>query len=437
MTSSRWSPILTPSLLALALALSLPALAADDAAERAKAYQEGVAAYRGKDYPAFLAAAKRLLAFDPSNPKYLYNVACAESLTGDLKGAARDVASIVDRGIDLGFDQEEDLAAVRASKEYEPIRRKLEDLGKPIGRSEAAFTLSEKDQIPEGIAFDPAGRAWYVSSVHKRKIVRRAADGTLSDFVAEGQDGLWSVLAIGIDAPRKVLYACSAAFPEMAGYDESMKGSTGIFKYDLGTRKLLKKYLVPRETNRHGLGDLVLNAAGDVYASDGTGGAIYRILHDRDEIEEFLPAGTFRSPQGLAFDAKGLRLYIADYPGGITAVDVGTRERHEVAALPSAPLLGIDGLVWSPGGLVATQNGIRPHRVSRFVLDPSGLKVSKAEILEMNNPRFSEPTLGTIVDGTYYYVANSQWGMFDRDGKLAPMEKLAAPLVLKTPLAPR
>jgi hypothetical protein len=108
-----------------------------------------------------------------------------------------------------------------------------------------------------------------------------------------------------------------------------------------------------------------------------------------------------------------------------------------VAAPDNVPLLGIDGLAAYGNSLIVTQNGIRPHRVTRLTLDPAGERVVKGEILEMNDPRFSEPTLGMVVGDAYYFVANSQWGMFDKDGVLAPVERLKAPIILKVPLPGR
>lgn len=37
---------------------------------------------------------------------------------------------------------------------------------------EIAFRISEKDLIPEGIAYDPATASFFVSSIFKNKIIR-------------------------------------------------------------------------------------------------------------------------------------------------------------------------------------------------------------------------------------------------------------------------
>jgi hypothetical protein len=52
------------------------------------------------------------------------------------------------------------------------------------------------------------------------------------------------------------------------------------------------------------------------------------------------------------------------------------------------------------------------------------------ETLEQNHPRYREPTLGTLVGARFFYVANSQWGSFDENGVLAPLDRLQAPVIL-------
>ncbi len=47
---------------------------------------------------------------------------------------------------------------------------------------------------------------------------------------------------------------------------------------------------------------------------------------------------------------------------------------------------------------------------------------------------FNVPTSGVIVNDTFYYVANAQFGSFNKDGSLFPMERLFEPVVLKVKL---
>jgi hypothetical protein len=70
--------------------------------------------------------------------------------------------------------------------------------------------------------------------------------------------------------------------------------------------------------------------------------------------------------------------------------------------------------------------------VVRFTLGPAGDRLLGAEVLERAHPRYQEPTLGVLVSGALYYVANAQWERFGDDGRVA--ESLERPVVLRLPL---
>jgi hypothetical protein len=54
----------------------------------------------------------------------------------------------------------------------------------------------------------------------------------------------------------------------------------------------------------------------------------------------------------------------------------------------------------------------------------------RSEILLMNAPQLTEPTLGAIVDGAFVFVANAQWDAFDpkHATRAAPTVILRLPL---------
>jgi len=56
------------------------------------------------------------------------------------------------------------------------------------------------------------------------------------------------------------------------------------------------------------------------------------------------------------------------------------------------------------------------------------------EVLEANNPVFLEPTLGVLVQDTFFFIANSQWPLVDENARLAADDKLQDPVVLKMKL---
>ena len=91
-------------------------------------------------------------------------------------------------------------------------------------------------------------------------------------------------------------------------------------------------------------------------------------------------------------------------------------------------LLGIDGLSYDAGTLIAIQNGIRPYRVVRLRLYQAATKVAALEILEASHDLFDEPTTGVVVRDRYYFIANSHWPSFE--GGKTPTEPLSQPIIL-------
>ena len=114
-----------------------------------------------------------------------------------------------------------------------------------------AFTIPEKDLIPEGIAHDPITNKLYVSSTFKRKIIEiDMATGQSKEFIREGQDEIPGVLGMRIDPKRRHLWVSAATAGEampVRGLEETTD-QTGLYQYDLSTGKLLMRYTLDRDT---------------------------------------------------------------------------------------------------------------------------------------------------------------------------------------------
>ena len=237
-----------------------------------------------------------------------------------------------------------------------------------------------------------------------------------------------------VDAKRRLLWGCTAGHLQMANAKPKDDGKTAVFKYDLASGKLLKKYPVPNDGRKHWLGDLALDSQGNVYTSDSLSPAIYVIRRDKDEIETLLAESPFINPQGIAVTPDEKKLVMADYLKGLFLIDLQTKEIVEVAAPENTTLLGIDGIYRVGSDLIAVQNGIKPNRVVRLKLCSDWLVVEKLEVIEANNPAFDEPTLGVVDGDQFYFIANSQWGAISEKGQLAPAEKLRDPIILRIKL---
>jgi hypothetical protein len=411
--------------------------AADDPPKTARYYrQQAAAAYKAKDYPTAIENFKKAAELIPDHPTLLYNLACVNALAGRKSDALASLTQVAEMGLVMPAEKDTDLDAIKDTPEFRLILKRFEASKAPVNNSSAGFTIHEKGLITEGLAYDPADETFFVSSVHKRKILAIGKSGDVKVFAAE-QDGLFSVLGMAVDAKRRLLWVASTAFPQMVNFKKEEDGTSAVFKFDLRTRRLLKKYVLSNTEKKHALGDLIIHSNGDVFATDSLSPAVYVIRPQRDEIELFLSDPRFGSPQGLAFSSDEQHLFMADYGTGLFDLDVRTKRVSHLAPLAGATLLGIDGLYFFKGSLIAIQNGVNPQRVVRVLLSRDLKRVEALEVLEANNPVFLEPTLGVIVKDTFYFIANSQWPLVDGNGKLAADDKLREPVVLKIKLDAR
>jgi sugar lactone lactonase YvrE len=358
------------------------------------------------------------------------------ALAGRKNDALSSLGKIAEMGVIMPAEKDGDLDAIKDTPEFKSIIRRFEASRAPIIRSSTAFTIHQKGLITEGLAYDPVEETFYASSVHKRNILSVSKTGEVKTFATE-LDGLYSALGMAVDAKRRHLWVATTAFPQMANFIKEEHGVSAVLKFDLRTKKLLKKYLLSNTPKKHALGDLTIHSNGDVYTTDSLAPAVYVIRAQKDEIELFLEDPGFGSPQGLAFSGDERHLLMADYSTGLFDIDVNAKKVIHLSPLAGATMLGIDGLYFHKGNLIGVQNGVTPQRIIRLSLSKNLDRVERLEVLEANNPVFIEPTLGTVVKNSFYFVANSQWPLVDENGKLAAEDKLQNTVVLKMNLDPR
>lgn len=409
----------------------------DDPPKTVRYYrQQAAAAYKAKDYPAAIENFKKAAELIPDHPTLLYNLACVNALAGRKTEALASLSKVAEMGLIMPADKDTDLDAIKDTSEFKLILKRFEASKAPVINSSAGFTIHEKGLITEGLAYDEAEETFFVSSVHKRKILAVSKSGDVKVFASE-HDGLFSVLGMAVDAKRRLLWVASTAFPQMINFKKEEDGTSAVFKFDLKTKTLLKKYLLLAAGKKHALGDLAIHSNGDVFATDSLSPAIYVIRPQRDEIELLVEDPRFGSPQGLAFSSDEQHLFMADYGTGLFDIDVKTKKVSHLAPLAGATMLGFDGLYFFKGSLIGVQNGVNPQRVVRVLLSKDLKRIEQLEVIEANNPVFLEPTLGVIVKDMFYFIANSQWPLVDENGKLAAEDKLQEPVVLKIKLAAR
>ncbi|MEX2088853.1 MAG: hypothetical protein WEB62_03740 [Bacteroidota bacterium] len=369
-------------------------------------------AYRRHDYRSALNSLLEARVLRPDHPTLTYNIAATSALVDDKRTTLRELTALCSMGLIYHPERDSDFVAVWGDREFLRIVSSFERNAEPAGRSEMAFRLSERGLIAEGIALNQKSGTLYVSSVRKRKIVQVDRNGRETDFSAPA-DGLFAAMGLKIDHDRGVLWVCSSGVPQMNGFTDDLNGRAGLFKYDLSSGRLVRKYL--SDTLRpHIFGDLVLSKSGEPYVTDSRSPAIYRIRSGSDQLELFLESDAFASLQGIAFSDDERILYVADYSRGIFSVDMSSQEVRSLHSPENCTLLGIDGLYQHGRSLLAIQNGVNPNRIIRVQLDKERKKAESWETLESNNPDFDEPTLGFLEGSNFFYMANSQWSKVDR-----------------------
>ena len=279
------------------------------------------------------------------------------------------------------------------------IAAKLDARMPRVNDARAAFTLAnQRDLVPEGIAYDPVDDVFYITGIHRRKVLRVTRAGAATDFVAEAQDGMLGGLGVKVDAKRRLLWVISTSTPEMkdyvAGNDRSM-----LAAYDLRDGRLVRKI----EATPALLNDLALLDDGSLFATDMGRGKVVHLVRDGNALEEW--AGDLQFPNGIAVSDDQRFLYVADFRG-VTRFDLTDKSRVKLET--TSLLNGIDGLSFHRGTLIGIQNAIGRPRIIRIHLADN-----RVEILEAKNDTFEIPTTGAIAGDEYYFIANPGLRLFN------------------------
>ncbi|MGE5679782.1 MAG: TPR end-of-group domain-containing protein [Bacillota bacterium] len=394
-------------------------------------YNKGFEAYQKKDYPGSVENFKKALKLNPSSIGTWYNLACAYALNGDKDQAIALLNNLLDKGQGLDAENDGDFSSIRDTKEFKVILERIKKAKTPVNSSQRAFIVKEKDLIPEGIAYDEKSGSFFLSSIYKAKIIQVRGDKGHKDFTSERQDGLWAVIGMKVDPKRNVLWANSSAGRNTKGSKASEIGHSGVFKYDIATGKLIKKY-IPEDTLSHFFNDLAIADNGDIYLTDSQSPAIYKVSADKDEIELFLDMKSHIYPNGIAISADNKTLFAA-HSNGVIKVDLQSRGYKEVAHPENISLNFIDGLYFYKNSLIGIQN-FGFNRVARFYLNDQQDEVKDIKVIEAYNPDFIIPTTGVIAGDDLYYIANSQLASFDQQGNIFPEDKLKDVVILKAKL---
>ncbi len=348
-------------------------------------------------------ALENLLEINPAAGSLMYQLAGLYVAAGRTSDAKSLLKQAVATGIGLDLAQRPAFAPLRDDTEFQAIRKLAAPALTPVLASALAHRLAEPDLGPEGIAYDPVGKSFYLGSINRHKIVRVTSDGRVIDFTEPGQDGLMGVLGMRVDAARRRLWANANAPAEKA----TGEGDSAVFAFDLETGKLIRRYSTKKDGLKHLFNDLVVTPAGDVYVTDSESGFIYRIDHESGSLEAFCGGGgAFLFMNGITLTPDGRRLVVSDFRYGLSTVDLASKRITPLVHDLGISTLGVDGLYAHGSSLVAIQNGDGMARIVRYKVNHAFDKITAMKVLERGNGEYQLPTTGVLVGGRLYFVAS-------------------------------
>jgi len=417
--------------LAWVLFLAPTLLSAQDSSRSCSAWclsQHARAALAGRHYADYLKYARKIAQRAPDHPGVVYAVARGYALVGQPAAALGWLSRLADLGATQDVDMDSAFAGFDTSAAFRALRARLNANRAPIVHGTPAFSLPDPNLLPEALARDPITDSWLVGSLAKRKIIRLAPNGTASDFVSDPE--LLRVVGIHVDSARSLLwFATWAPRAPTATHAEDFPSDTRLFKGDLVTGHILRRYIPSDSGGDHLFNDLAIATNGDVFITDTDQGAVYRIRPGADSLELFLQPDPeqFSEANGITLSGDNGTLYVA-FVEGIARVDVRTRAMARLRTLAPGSTAAIDGLYWYRGTLIGVQHLPGLDQVARYELAPDGRSIRHIDVLERADSVLHLPTTGALVGGHFYYIANSQFDRLGDDNRLAPAGQSSMPL---------
>jgi hypothetical protein len=358
-------------------------------------------ALEAKDYPKLRDALAKLQLFLPGNPQITYNLAIADAHLGEPQRALSELRDLTAAGLVYDFNADENFASLRGSPGFTALLRQVDRNKKIVASASPVATLPERDLLPEDIACDPKTSRFFVGSVTMCKIV--TAEGAL---FAKAD---WPVMALRVDAQRRTLWAAIGWHANCRQCNPADHDKTALVAFDLDSGAVLRRVESPVKGL---LADMTISREGDLYISEGSYGAIFRLRAKSETLERLDAPGDFPSPQTPALSSDEQTLFVPDYERGIAAMDLKTHTVRWLQPAHGIVLSGIDGFYRYGNTFLAVQNGVTPARLVLFSAD-----FTKQEVLEANSPGLGVPTHGTLVGAGFYFLANTGWDVYDDDGK--------------------
>jgi sugar lactone lactonase YvrE len=351
----------------------------------------------------WLALGRQALTLAPEHTDLLFSVARAEAATGNRDAALSLLGEAVRRGGGFDLATAKEFSPFASDARYKAIEAANARNLIPVARAALFAEVGDASLMPEGITYDARGRRFFIGSM-RGELWQVGMDQKAELFVRDAD--LREVLGIKVDATRDLLWCASGVYPGTTGSDEKAGiGTTALRAYDLSTRVLMTGAELDERPAPHGFNDLAVARNGDVYVTDPSAQAIYRLAAGGKTFERFFGAADVTFANGLVLSADEATLYVANVEG-ISAVDLAKRTHTRLAVGPNMTVGSIDGLAMKDGALIGVQNSPNLARIVRLSLSADGRSVAKLEVLASRGLLDLGATTGVVVGDDFYVVAS-------------------------------
>src|SRR5262249_5599762 len=315
----------------------------------------------------------------PDRGAVLYYLAALHQHLGETLEATKRLKDCIALG--EGFDPsgEREFAGLHASHEFTELVEKVHREFPIEAHARLVLVTEEKNLIPEGLAWDPNRKVFYLSSLAQKKIVQITPESHASDFVPAGRDHLLPVLGIRLDPRDNSIWANT----------EDDLGKAELVHYNPAGNLLGRFSLADSlasgsrgdDSAKHGFNDLVVLKSGEIFLTDSLANQVYRFDPATKSFEGVKTNRELLYPNGIALSSDDKHLFIADGIG-VIHVNLETGASADIHPGAHSTLAGADGLYWYNGGLIAVQNGIGSPRVAAFKLSDDSTRVTRTTVLE-------------------------------------------------------
>jgi hypothetical protein len=394
-----------------------------------------IQSYQDGEYLRFMQATIKLREKRPYEPQYMVGMVVGAALLGRSTTAYNYMHIMQQQGLSYDFNTTEDTQSIRKTEVYDYLNDLLIKAGEPRGEGRVVFTLPAAAVQPETLAWDNSRGKFLVGTIESGALLAVGKAGEVEELLrSTDENGLLAIIDIAVDEAHKRLWVTTAGVPGYAQLLPTELGRGALMEFNLVTLELLQRYDVPVDGLAHVPGSMAVTPSGDVFLIDRAVPMVFRKPADGNKLEPYLAIKELTGFKDLALSDAGDKLYLADAALGIAVVDLEKQTTTMLGRPETLNLGGISGLMYSDGQLLLLQSGIRPQRLMRLELDPSGMNVVATVPLAVALADFDAPSFGVVQGGAVYYFASSNLPGVKRAP--APVVVLKTPLELDKPIVP-